>query len=55
MPDNIDDVDVRWWALLIGQVGVGLVLFFYGDADFGKLLLGSAFGQSVTAKIGPTR
>jgi hypothetical protein len=47
------DIDYRWWALFVGQVAVGLTLLFYNDAEYGKLLLASAFGQGVTGGIGP--
>lgn len=49
------DIDYRWWALFVGQVSVGLVLTFYSDVEFGKLLLASAFGQGITGGVGPTR
>jgi len=49
------DMDYRWWALFVGQVAVGLALTFFNDAEYGKLLLASAFGQGVTGGFGPTR
>lgn len=49
------DLDYRWWAIFLGQVGVGLALTFFSDQEFGKLLLASAFGQGVTSKMGPTK
>jgi hypothetical protein len=49
------NADYRWWALFVGQVGVGLVLTFYSDAEYGKLLLASAFGQGVTGGFGPVK
>lgn len=51
----MSDLDYRWWAIFGGQVIVGLVLTFYSDVEFGKLLLASAFGQGVTSKMGPTK
>jgi len=49
------DVDYRWWALFVGQVTVGLVLVFYKDVEYGKLLLAAAFGQGVTGGFGPVK
>lgn len=51
----MSDLDYRWWAMFVGQIGVGLTLMFMSDVDFGKLLLASAFGQGVTGGFGPTK
>jgi hypothetical protein len=48
------NADWKWWGLFIAQVGVGLALF-YSDAEFGKLLLASAFGQGITGGFGPVK
>ena len=52
-------MDYRWLALFVGQVGVGLALLFVDpaaeNADLGRMLLASAFGQAATGNLRATR
>ena len=52
--DILADANMTWWGILIFQVATGIYLFSQ-DAEFGKLLLSSAFGQGATATIGAKR
>jgi hypothetical protein len=53
------DVDKTWLLTFSAQAGAGLALVFFsttpGDAELGRLLLASAFGQSISAGQKATR
>lgn len=51
MPLDFTQADLRWWGILLVQVGAGVVFLLYGDADYSKFLIGSAIGQTVTASL----
>lgn len=56
----MSDIDYRWWFLIVAQIVTGLTLIVALPADselkmLGVGLIGGAFGQGATAKIGPTK
>ena len=49
----LEGIDPAWLLTFTAQAGAGLMLVFFseaaGDAELGRLLLASAFGQSISA------
>ena len=49
----MSNIDPVWALTFVAQAGTGLALVFFsttpGDSELGRLLLASAFGQTVSA------